>query len=54
MEARCCTWGWLSPPPRYVDGSGLPARGMLFLETHPPAKKWESYRTTQSKASRSG
>lgn len=31
-------------------GAGSLPDGMLFLETHPPAKKWESYRTTESKS----
>lgn len=30
-------------------GAGSLPDGMLFLETHPPAKKWESYQTTESK-----
>ncbi|GGO64541.1 hypothetical protein [Nonomuraea cavernae] len=28
-------------------GSGLP-KGLLFMESHPPAKAWETYRTSDS------
>ncbi|MEU8145703.1 hypothetical protein [Nonomuraea sp. NPDC048901] len=31
-------------------GAGVLPDGMLFLETHPPAKKWETYKTTESKS----
>ncbi|MEU4229821.1 hypothetical protein AB0F17_36455 [Nonomuraea sp. NPDC026600] len=30
-------------------GAGSLPDKMLFLETHPPAKKWETYQTTESK-----
>ncbi|WP_219461055.1 hypothetical protein [Nonomuraea rhizosphaerae] len=30
-------------------GPGTLPDGLLFLETHPPAKAWETYRTTESK-----
>ncbi|MFD1536043.1 hypothetical protein [Nonomuraea guangzhouensis] len=31
-------------------GAGPLPDGTLFLETHPPAKKWETYKITESKA----
>ncbi|NRQ36032.1 hypothetical protein HII36_29985 [Nonomuraea sp. NN258] len=31
-----------------LSGGGLP-QGMLFMESHPPAKQWESYKTYESK-----